>query len=285
MDKKIIIGVIVLAAVLIFGGYLFLMDDSSTGEVVLTEQETSGDGVFSIVTLEWEPHAYTDEEGIVQGISVDIIDRAFSRLNVPYEIRLVPWTRALKEVEVGEADAIMLAAYTTERDEFLHFTEEERDYAQGEPITSTAVSISDVVFFVRKQIKDSFVFESLEDIRDRGYRVGAVANYASTGKLHDAGIDVAEYPDDASELESLAEGVIDIAFQEKAVGFVVLKKMGLEDEITVFPQSFFENPLYMLVSKQSDYPDVLELREQVLDELQKIHESGEYDEIYNKYTQ
>jgi len=253
--------------------------------VVEVGEETQEVRPFRIVTLEWEPHAYTNEEGVVRGIAVDIMNLVFSRLNVSYEIRLIPWTRAMKEAETGESDGILLTAYAPWRDEFFYYDEEQRNYVRGEPIPHTASSISDGVFWVRKVVKEGIKFETLEDIREKGYRVGAVANDQSTGELHLAGIDVTEYPNDVAKFQGLADGIVDMALVDKAIAFPILTRMGLVDEMTYFPQSFFRNPLYMPFSKKSDYPNLPELREQIFDELRKIHERGEFDEIYNKYIQ
>ncbi len=282
MNKKIIIGIV--AVVVIASVFIFLNLRTKTTELAVeVGEETQEVRPFRIVTLEWEPHAYTNEEGMVRGIAVDIMDLVFSRLNVSYEIRLIPWTRAMKEAETGESDGILLTAYAPWRDEFFYYDEEQRNYVRGEPIPHTASSISDGVFFVRKLVKEGIKFETLEDIREKGYRVGAVANDQSTGELHLAGIDVTEYPDDVAKFQGLADGVVDIALVDKAIAVPILKRMGLADEMTYFPQSFFRNPLYMPFSKKSDYPNLPELREQIFDELRKIHESGEFDEIYNKY--
>jgi polar amino acid transport system substrate-binding protein len=283
---KIITGIIVLV-VIVVGALVFLnMGDESielTGEVIEEEVIVEDVRPFHITTLEWEPHIYTDEEGVVRGIGVDVLDRIFSKLEVPYEIKLVPWARALREVESGEADAILFTAYTPERNEFLYYTEEEQKYSEGQ-FPPSYVTISDPVFFMRKLIKNSITFESLEDIRENKYRVGVISGYSSAAKLYDAQINIIEYPDPENAFQGLIDGEVDMYLQEKAVGFSVLKRMGLGDTITVFPLSFFTNPQYIPFSKQSDYPDLLIVREKFLNELRRMHESGEYEEIYNKYV-
>jgi len=288
--KKIIIGIAVVITVaivitLIVGVFVFL--NLRTEPTELTEQETSEVRPFVISTLDWEPHVYLDEEGIVRGISVDVVDRIFSRLNVAYEIRVIPWPRVLKEVQTGEADASLATSYTDERTEFLYYVEEGLNYT-SEPFPPYFVTVSDSVFFVRKQIKDAVIFDTPEEIVERGYRVGVISGFYSAEKIYETGIDpanVVEYFDTESGFQGLDGGVIDIYLQEKAVGFTVLNRMGLGERITAHPQSFFKNPQYVAFSKQSDYPDLLNFREQFLDELRKIHESGEYDEIYNSYIE
>jgi len=144
------------------------------------------------------------------------------------------------------------------------------------------------VFFVRKNIEDSIKFDTPEEIVERGFRVGVISGFFSAGVIYETGIDpkkVVEYFDTESGFRGLDEGAVDIYVQEKAVGFTVLNRMGLGGTITALPNSLYKNPQYVAFSKKSDYPNLLDLREKFLDELQKIHESGEYDEIYNSYIQ
>jgi polar amino acid transport system substrate-binding protein len=286
MNKIIIIGVVVLVALVIgiFVGFNLNKDSEITGKVI--EEETQGIRPFRLVMNEWEPHAYSDENGVAQGISIEIVERIFSKLNVSYEINFVPWPRVIKGVETGNYDASLMTSYSLERSEFLYYPEEAKDYIEG-PFPPAFVTVSDTVFFVRKQGGDLEVkFNELEEMVKSGYKVGVISGFYSATKIYETGIDsrnVIEYFDTESGFRGLDEGVIDIYVQEKSVGFTVLKKMGLSDTITVLPQSLYTNPQYVAFSKRSDYPNLLEFRKKFLDELRKIHESGEYDEIYNSY--
>ncbi len=288
-NKKIIIGIV--AVIIVVGVFLFLNLGEPTELTEKVVEETSEVRNLIFVTSPWEPFIYPDEEGVAQGPVVETIDLVFSRLNIPYEIRFVPWSRALKELESGEADATV-AGHTSERDEFLYYTEEEQSYptwfegnVSRDPSPSTFLTETDQVFFVRTSLKEAFDIESLEDIIEGGYRVGAVTDYSTTGKLQDAGINVIEYPSELDKFQALVDGEVDIVIEAKLPGFANLKKLGLVEEVEIIPRSFWSGPYYMPFSKASDYPNLLELREQVLDELRKIHESGEFDEIYNSYLE
>jgi ABC-type amino acid transport substrate-binding protein len=200
---------------------------------------------------------------------------------------VIPWARAVKELETGEADAVSPAGYTAERAETLYYTEEEMAYTEG-PLPLSAIMDSEVVFFARAMVKDSFsleTFDSFEDIRDADIRVGAIAGWRSTQRLHDAGVDVIEYIDIPSQFQGLAGGFVDIALQEKAVGFSALKRIESGEEIVLLDKVFFADPMYLSFSKISDYPNLLEIREQYLDEVRKIREGGEYEEIYARYVE
>lgn len=281
MNKKIIFGIIVVVLIVVAIGFFMFLNIGEESTELIGVEETSEVRNLIVITNPWEPYIYPDKEGVARGGIVEILDLAFSRSNIPYEIRFVPWARALKELKAGEAD-FTLAGHTPERAEFLHYTEEEKKYPEG-PLPSSFLSQSDQVFFARTVIKDAFNLESLDDILEGDFRVGAIAGYRSTVRLQDAGLNVVEYPGEEDEFLALAEREVDLVFEDKLPGYTYIKRLGLIDKITALPHTFWSDPMFLPSSKASDYPNILEAREQVLEELRKIHESGEYAEIYNKY--
>jgi len=180
MNNKIIAGVIVIVVIAI-GVFVFLNFRAEPAE--LTEQKTSEVRPFTIAMNEWEPHAYLDEEGVARGIAVEIVDRVFSELGVDYEMHFVPWTRVIKGVETGDADASLSTSYSLERSEFLYYPDEAKNYVEG-PFPPAIVTVSDTVFFVRKQGGDSAVkFNTPEEIVEYGYRVGVISGFYSATKI------------------------------------------------------------------------------------------------------
>ena len=281
------IGVVVLVTI---GAFLFFnlgqegdeITGKVAGEISFTGDESEVRNLI-VVTSPWPPYAYSDDGGMPSGFLVEVLDSLFSRLDVSYEMRFVPWSRALEELEAGKSDATF-AQYNDERGEFLYYTQEEQDYTEGS-FPSTFLTESDQVFFARTLLKDSFNLESLDDILESDILVGAVAGYSSTKRLQDAGINVIEYPGEAEVFQALADREVDIVMEDKLPGFAHIKNLGLLDEVTVLPKSFWTDPMFMPFSKASDFPNLLEVRGRVLDELQKMRDSGEYDEIYRKYTE
>jgi len=282
-SKKIIIGVVA-AVVIVVGVFLFLYVRTGSIDETIIPEEIQGERFFHVTTLEWEPHVYTAEDGSVKGISADIVSLAFERLNIPYEIVLVPWTRSIKLVQEGEADAILVASFNQERTSFLHYTEKEQAYVIGgeEEFPLTSVGSAEISFFVRELNKESFAFDSLDELVEDQRRVGVPATYSYVPAVKRLGMNVVEYISPEEGFEKLASGEADMFLLERAVGSVLLKKMGLDDEI-VYSASYSHIPLYMPFSKESSYPNVDEVRIKLAEEIKKIHESGEYDEIYDSY--
>lgn len=79
---------------------------------------------FFFVTLEAPPAEYL-ENNKATGVNVDIVTEALKRLGHKVTIGFVPWKRALRMVEFGQADGIIDAAYNEDRARYIHYPEEE----------------------------------------------------------------------------------------------------------------------------------------------------------------
>ena len=79
---------------------------------------------LTLVTLESPPLEYL-EEGIAKGTNIDIVKETLNRMGYSVNIKFVPWKRALLMVKEGLADGIIDAAYTKDRDKYLHYPKEE----------------------------------------------------------------------------------------------------------------------------------------------------------------
>ncbi|MCE2593669.1 transporter substrate-binding domain-containing protein [Motilimonas cestriensis] len=78
---------------------------------------------IDLVTLQYPPYQY-ESAGEVKGIAVDIVKEAFGRLGIKAEIRVLPWSRAIRYIEQGQADAIFTAFKTPEREKFADYSNE-----------------------------------------------------------------------------------------------------------------------------------------------------------------
>ncbi len=71
-----------------------------------------------LVTHELPPYSYAENNGSVAGLAVRPVQCALDRLGLPYNISFVPWKRAQKMVQTGDADAFFAASQSAERDAF-----------------------------------------------------------------------------------------------------------------------------------------------------------------------
>jgi polar amino acid transport system substrate-binding protein len=282
MDKKITIGIVITVLVVV-GVFAFLYSRSEseviTGGPVDEDEEVRK---FLAVTEHFPPFAF-EEDGVVKGIDIDIFDLAMERVGVPYEVEIMPWARALKMVEEGDAESILIASYTEERDDWAYFTENQK-ISKNEVIPDAYLGAHDMVFFIRKIHEDSIKFESFDQIREMDYRVGLDAGYAYGDAVAKAGWNTKDYNNVNENFLALAAGNVDMYLADKAVGLWVVEEMGLQDEITYIEKPVFTFVYHAPFSKNSDYPELEEIWNQTMSELKGIHESGEAEEIYDKYV-
>lgn len=76
---------------------------------------------IQLVTLDYPPYIVS-EEGELTGVAIDLVEAVFKELNVPISIQVLPWARALSNVQFGRADAIFTAFKTSDREAFADFS-------------------------------------------------------------------------------------------------------------------------------------------------------------------
>ncbi len=106
-----------------------------------------------IATTEWPPYVFM-ENGKLTGIDVEIIQEVCKRNGIESDIQMVPWKRALKEVEEGRMDAIFAPIYTEERAKFLYYPTEPLNIEQN---VFLSLKGSGVKAFKLDELKDKSV--------------------------------------------------------------------------------------------------------------------------------
>ncbi len=284
--RNIVIGIIALVLIVIAGGFFYFTGDVEEGEedVVQTEGfEGEEVRLLYVVDSSWEPYMWEDEDGEVVGFAAELLDRIMTELDIPYKFEILPWARALKLLETGEADAGLVVSHTAERESIFYYNEEQVKYTEGAEIPEFTLVESEAVFFVRKLVADSIEFESFEQIARDGYRVGVVTGF--NYELLGSDMNLVEIISDEQAMLDLSEGLIDMYDRNKLVGLSLIKKLNLTEEITFLDKEVSVTPMYMLFSRNSDYPNLEQINEEVHRITLELKESGEYDEIYNKYIQ
>ena len=91
------------------------------GLLLFSTQSTAR--TLQLVTLQYPPYIYKEGENI-KGIAVQIIRESFRRMQQPIRITMLPWSRAIMQIQNGNADAIFTAYKNPERETFA-------DYSKG----------------------------------------------------------------------------------------------------------------------------------------------------------
>ena len=207
------------------------------------------------------------QNGEVVGIDVDIAKAIFKKLNIDAEYQILPWTRAWKMVETGEADAVFTTSRKDARKPFLYYPEED-------------MWNSEFAFFVRKDKKQPS-FNSYEDAK--GLTVGVIRGNSYNDDFFNAKLKLDEARDDEQNFKKLAKGRIDLYIQKKGVGLYTLKLLGLQDEIAVYDKIMFSKGYPMPFAKNSSYPNNKKIAAQFEQELKNMKANGEYDKIFAKW--
>ncbi|GAK58120.1 extracellular solute-binding protein, family 3 [Candidatus Vecturithrix granuli] len=69
------------------------------------------------------PPFYVEQNGQIEGIAVEIITELFERLHLNWNLTMYPLKRALKYMETGKLDAIIILIKNPERAEYIDFTD------------------------------------------------------------------------------------------------------------------------------------------------------------------
>lgn len=76
---------------------------------------------FVIAIDEWPPFRIIENEKIL-GLDIDVWNEIANRVGIKIKFERYPWARALKKMEDGEVDAMGGLAKTTERANFIQYT-------------------------------------------------------------------------------------------------------------------------------------------------------------------
>lgn len=226
----------------------------------------------------WPPFEY-EKDGKAVGINPMVIQRVMERLGLPYEIRFFPWARAWLMAQKGAADVVMSVSYNAEREPYLYYTEEQRDFAKTGKLPPDYLWMTEYVFFVVKKNANRFHFESYAQIKADGIRVGVNRGYTYHPEFLEAKLGSREFSSAREGLEALIAGEIDLYPMDRTIGFAQLREMGLHDSVTTLPKPLFSKPYLAPFVRKSDYPQLRQVMQDFNAELRRLRESGEYQRI------
>jgi len=134
---------------------------------LFTSPHTSAEIKITLASDPWAPYIFGETDGIVKGgVLVELYDQIFSKIDgVDVQYELLPWKRALLEVEEGRVDGVMALLKSKERALVMDFTE---------PVFEGKTVFWYVKSFHPKGIK----WRKLTDLLP--YQIGVVAGYETT---------------------------------------------------------------------------------------------------------
>ncbi|WP_246433954.1 substrate-binding periplasmic protein [Spirochaeta isovalerica] len=220
---------------------------------------------LQIVTDIWAPYVYRDEESAA-GFDYEVMDAVLKRMEVDYELKILPWKRCIYLIENREADAILDISMNDNRLETMIFPEE--------PISS-----SESVLFYRKGT--TYRFAGLSDLDN--LIVGTILGYEYNRDFLEAE-NFKKEPVTSLEqnIGKLLLGRIDMFISNRSVGLFTIMNMGKSSEITYLPEPVSGGLNYLAFSKVESN---VNLAKAFSEELKRFKTTAEYRTILARYGQ
>ena len=238
---------------------------------------------FIFVAEELPPYEFIDANGKPTGINVEIIDRIFGEMGIPYEIRFYPWSRAWLMIENGAADAVLSLSYQPERAEHLYFTEEQVAMWESGQIPPDFLWVPEYVFFIAKRHQQSLKFKSYQQIREDNLRVLVNTQYSYDREFMQSGITRISRATPLAGMQALLEGEGDLYPMDRNVGWAMLQKEGFREQVTWLPKPLFYKPYLVGFSRQSSYPNNDVLMRRFYSRLREMRQSGLVSQMTSRH--
>lgn len=205
-----------------------------------------------LVTLEYPPYIINAPGG-AEGLAASIVREVFARMNQPISIEFYPWSRSLRMLASGEADALFTIKHTQERERTMLFPRE-------------SLLSQDYVFFVRKDSNLRFNgdFASLANAT-----IGLVRNTSYGTRFDTAlargGFPKLEYANDYEHIfRMLLAGRVDAVICSHLVGLSFLRQMNGVDQVTVSGPPAETAVSYLVFTRARDTRKLAEAFDQAL---------------------
>ncbi len=186
-----------------------------------------------LITDPFPPYNY-EKDGKPYGIQYELVAATLKKMNRSFQIKFVPWKRALLNAKNKVSDAIPGVLKSDDREQWLIFPEE-------------PIMITKVVIFYRKE--EDFQYKDLSSLA--GKRVGTVKGY-HYGKDFDQS--TLFIRDEVSSLkqnfQKLLAGRIDLVASFRPVGLHTLYKLDLSDKFSYSPTPVHQAEMYMAFTKK-----------------------------------
>lgn len=225
---------------------------------------------LKLVSFQYPPYIFQDENGTVTGIVYDVVQEVFDRLGYASSTRIYAWPRSLELVKVGEADAIYTAYKNPEREQFL-------DYS------NSVIMPQEVVFFVHE---DSDIDFDGDLTKLKGRRIATVREI-SYGSIFDRAIEKGVVQvEPATLLEQsvlkFAAGRVDMIISNKYTAYAMFRKLGLQGKFKELNTPVQKVPSYIAFSKENELTNIRNEFDRVFDEVVK---DGTYDKLISFYIE
>jgi len=159
-------------------------------------------------------------QGHIEGLNVDILREAATRLGIAIEFRVMPWRRLENELAKpqGSVDCAFAMSRTPQREQYLEFGK-------------TPLQPTEYALFVRQPEGMTASVRKLDDLAGKviGVRAGFRLPDAIAAGVAQGRWTLAEVPTDTANFQKLALRRIDAVLADSSAGLYTLKQLKLGD--------------------------------------------------------
>lgn len=219
---------------------------------------------LTIVSEPWPPYVFA-ENNVLRGVDYEVSDRLLRELGYQPQWHMMPWKRALHEVRVGNADAILDVGINDQRRQEYHYPSEPLSY-------------SETVLFYRKD--QPFPFTGIEDLH--GLRIGISAGYSYGNAEFKAADTFERWPCPSIEacLLMLQHRRIDMLPINRRVGLYTTSRLGLSNSIAHHDTLLSSGELYLAFART---PALEQLASRFSEALRQFKQSDDYQALLQQY--
>lgn len=224
---------------------------------------------LQLATLEYPPYIQQTGDN-AQGLTIDIVNEIFSRMNQPIQYNFSPWTRSLHLLEKNQIDGLFTIKKTKERENTMLFPKE--------PLIT-----QDYVFFVLKKSNIEFNgdYSSLAnasigvvDQTSYGNRFDTAAKNKTFKKLDSA-------QNYELTFKKLLAGRMDAVICSRLVGISILNKLNALDKVKVSGPPSETTVSYLVFSRKKENIKLVIQFDKILNEMKQ---DGTISTILQKYN-
>lgn len=219
---------------------------------------------FDIMTENLPPFNFINDKNEVVGISVDIAEEIMKNNKDVYPIKVMPWSRAYKEI-INKPNKVLFSMTRTPQREYM--------FKWVGPVSS-----SSWVFYAKSDA--NIVINSLEDAKNDKYKIGTYFDDVKEGYLKDNEFyNLYSVPNDALNLKKLIKGRINLWVEGEVQGLYTAKQLKIDSSKIKKVFTIKDAQLYIAFSRTTPNSVINQWQEK----LDMMKKDGRYQAIMDKY--
>lgn len=218
-----------------------------------------------IVTEEFPPYDFTNDEGRVDGLATDVVRAVLAEAGSDAEIRILPWARAYKLAVQTPNTMLFSVVRTAERESLFYWV-------------GVVCEVKSYLYKLRSRV--DITANQLPELRE--YTVGVVRGWAGEQYLIDHAFGRMEAVADSDlNIKKLLTGRVDLIEDYEANVVFRLKRLGIRHERLekLHFNAAISGKLYAVFNRATPPEVVARFREAFA----RVHDDGRYDFIREKW--